>query len=67
MEDVDIEKVLVSNKISFGKKNYSYIISYLYNDNKIKPLNIMLPKTSTYVKGYNRQTKWMYFFIEDDE
>ena len=27
----------------------------------------MLPKTSTYVKSYDRQTKWMYFFIEDDD
>ena len=27
----------------------------------------MLPKTSAYVKGYDRQTKWMYFLIEDDD
>ena len=27
----------------------------------------MLPKTSTYVKGYNGQTKLMYFLIEDDD
>ena len=27
----------------------------------------MLPKTSAYVKSYDRQTKWMYFLIEDDE
>ena len=27
----------------------------------------MLPKTSTYVKSYDGQTKWMYFFIEDDD
>ena len=26
----------------------------------------MPPKTSAYVKGYDRQTKWMYFLIEDD-
>ena len=25
----------------------------------------MLPKTNTYVKIYDKQTKWMYFFIED--
>ena len=34
LKDVDIEKVLVSNKISFGEKNYQYFIGYLYNDNK---------------------------------
>ena len=27
----------------------------------------MLFKTSAYVKSYDRQTKWMYFLIEDDE
>ena len=48
-------------------KNYHYFIGYLYNGNKIKPLHTMLPKTSTYVKIYDGQTKWMYFLIEDDE
>ena len=27
----------------------------------------MLPKTSTYVKSYNGQTKLMYFLTEDDD
>ena len=31
-KDVDIKKVLVSNKISFGEKNYKYFIGYLYNN-----------------------------------
>ena len=60
--DADIEKVLVSNKFSFGEKIYKYFIGYLYNDNKVKPLNIMLPKISAYVKNYNGQSKWIYFF-----
>ena len=39
-KDVDIEKVLVSNKIFFGeKKNYKYFIGYFYNDHKVKPLH----------------------------
>ena len=66
-EDVDIEKVLVSNKIYFGEKNYKHFIGYLHNGRKVKPLNIMLSKTSAYVKSYDRQTKWMYFLIEDDD
>ena len=64
--DVDIEKVVLSNKISFDEKNYKYFIGYLYNGNKVKPLNIMFPKTCTYVKSYYGQTKWMCFLIEDD-
>ena len=27
----------------------------------------MLPETSTYVKSYDGQTKWMYFLIENDD
>ena len=58
MRDVDIEKaLLVSSKISFGQKNYKYFIGYLYKGNKVKPLNIVLPKTRAYVKSYNGQAK----------
>ena len=38
----------------------------MYNDDKVKPLHIMLPKTVTYVNCDDGQTKWMYFLIEDD-
>ena len=38
----------------------------MYNDRKVKPLHIMLPKTSAYVKSYDWQTKWMNLLIEDD-
>ena len=65
--DVSIEKVLVSNQISFGEENYKYFIGYLCNDNKVIPLNIMLSKISPYVKSYDEQTKWRYFLIEGDD
>ena len=64
--DEDIEKVLVSNKVSFGEKNYKCSIGYLYDNHKVKPLHIMLPKTTAYVKRYGGQTKWMHFLTEDD-
>ena len=64
--DTDIEKnEFYHHKFPIFKKkykNYKYFISYLYNDHKVKSLHIMLPKTSAYVKSYDRQTKWMYFF-----
>ena len=50
LRDADIEKVIVSKKISFRWKNCKYLFGYLYNDHKVKPLYIMLPKTSTYLK-----------------
>ena len=39
----------------------------MYNDHKINPLHITLPKTSAYVKSYDERTRWMYFLIEDDQ
>ena len=67
LRDVDILKVLVSNQIYFGEKNYKYFIGYLYNDHKVKPLHLILPKTSTIVKSYVGKTKQTYFLIEDDD
>ena len=65
LRDVDIKKVLVSNKICLGEKGYKILIGYLY-EHKIKPLHIMLPKTSAYIKcyGYDGQTKWMYLRLK---
>ena len=48
------------------KKNYKYFIGYLYNDHKVRPLHVMLPKTSAYYFSYDGQTNWMYFVIGDD-
>ena len=64
---LDIEKVLASKKISFAKKSYKYFTAYFHNDHKVKPLHLMLPKTSAYVKSYDGQTTWMYFLIEDGD
>ena len=47
------------------KKNWLHL-GYLYVDYKIKPLHIILPKTSAYVKSCSGQTKWMCLLIEDD-
>ena len=67
MGEVDIEEVFLSNKISICEKNYKNFIGYLYNGNKVKQLNTMLPKISAYVKSYDGQTKWIYILIEDDD
>ena len=39
----------------------------MYNDNKVKTLNIRLPKRSAYVKSYDGETRWIYCSIEDDD
>lgn len=56
LKDEDIVKILISNKISSGNKNYKYFIAYLEDDYKIKLLHIMLPKPSAYIKTNDGET-----------
>ena len=62
LKDLDIKKLLVSSNISFREKNYKYFIGYLYNNNKVKPLPLTLPKRSTYVKSYDEQVTGGIFY-----
>ena len=39
----------------------------MYTGHKVNPVHKILPKTSTYVKGFDGQTRWVYFLIEDDD
>ena len=55
LRDVDIEKVLVSHKISFGEKNTLLVTCR------------MIVKLRHYIKCFLNKTKWMYFLIEDDD
>ena len=47
---VDIQ---VPSMISFSEKSYKYFFGYKDDDHKIKPLGIILSKTSAYVKSYD--------------
>ena len=53
LEDIDIKKIHVSNMVSSSKKSYNYFIDYKDDDHKIRPLRVMLPETSAFVKSYN--------------
>ena len=44
---IDIDKIAVYNKFSFGKKGFKYFTGYK-DAKKIRPLCIFLPKMSTY-------------------
>ena len=49
IRNIDINKIVVSNKVSFRKKGFKFFISYR-DTKKIKPLCIFLPKMSAYRK-----------------
>ena len=62
---IDIDKIVVSNKVSFGKKSFRYFIGYKVAK-KIKPLCIFLPNVSAYRTDFD-ETKYISFLIKDDE
>ena len=67
-KDVDIEKVLVSNKIFFGEKKTinTSLVTFIMTI-KLNHYIIMLPKTSTYVKVRMDKLNGCIFLIEDND
>ena len=52
MDVLDVNKILVSKKVSYGKNNlFKYFIGY--NDNDIiRPLFVKLPQTTSYINKF---------------
>ena len=65
IKSIDINKIVISNKVSFGKKGFKYFIGYK-DTKKIRLLRIFLPKMSAYRRNFD-ETKYMSFLIIDDE
>ena len=62
IKDIDINKILISKPESYGKKNAKkYIIGY--NDDVIRPLHILLPKMTSYVKYFDDNKMIMIMII----
>ena len=66
IHDLDVNKILVSKKQSYGTKNsHKYFIGY-NDDNVIRPLCIKLPQMIGYVKNFNNN-KTMSFKVSDNK
>ena len=51
IDDIDVEKILVSKKVSYGKNNsFKYFTGY--NDDIIKPLFVKLPQMTSYINKF---------------
>ena len=51
--------------VSSSKKYCKSFIVQKDDTHKIEPVRIILPKTSSYIKCYDGETKQMYFFNEN--
>ena len=65
INDIDVNKIVASNKLPFGKQDFKYFICYK-DAKKIRPLCIFRPKISIYKRDFD-ETKCMYFFIKDEK
>ena len=65
MKNIDIKKIVVSNKVSFVQKRFKYFIAYK-DAKKIRPLCIFHPKMTAFRKDFD-ETKFMSLLIKDDQ
>ena len=65
IKNIYVNKIVVSNKVSFGKTGLKHFIGYK-NAEKIKPSCIFLLKMSTYRKYFD-ETEYKSFLIKNDE
>ena len=65
IQNVYFNKIVVSNKVSVGKKGFKYFIGYKDTKN-IRPLCTFLSKMSAYRKDFD-ETKYISLLIKDDE
>ena len=63
--DVNIDRIVVSNKVPYCKKGFIHFIEY-EDDEKGVPLCVVLPKMSRYRKTFD-ETKYLSFLIKDNE
>ena len=63
---VNIDQIVVSDKFKHNNKGFKYFIGY-QESGIVKPLCIILPRMSGYIKYFENRDKIMYFFIKDDK
>ena len=64
IDEIDVNKIFVSKKESYGKKgSFKYFIGY-NDDDVIRPLCIKLPQMIGYIKCFD-SNKTMFFKVTD--
>ena len=65
IDDIDVNKILVSKKETYGKYNSSkYFIGY--NDNRvIRPLYLFISKTTGYINKFEKNKITVSLMIKD--
>ena len=65
LNSVNINNIIISYMVKHNDNCYKYFIGYLHDD-VIRPLRIILPQMSGYIKYFDNGGKNMSFKIEDE-
>ena len=65
IEDIDINKILISKPETYENNTRRYIIGY--NDNTISTLQLFLPKMTGYLNSFKDGARKMSFFTDNNE
>ena len=63
---VNVDQIVVSDKFKHNNKSFKYFIG-CQEDEIVKPLCIILPQMSGYIKYFKNGGKNMSFLIKDEE
>ena len=63
---INVDKIVVSDKFKNSDDGFKYFIGYKEAET-VKPLCIILPQMSVYIKYFENGGKIMSFFVKDDE
>ena len=66
LDSIDLSKIVVSSRWKLNDTTYKYFCGYLNND-VIKPLYVILPQMSRYIKYFDNSGKNMSFVTDDKE
>ena len=61
-----VDQIVVPDKFKYNNEGFKYFIGY-QEDEIVKPLCIILPQMSGFIKYFENGGKNMSFFIKDDE
>ena len=63
---INVDQIVVSDKFNYNDGGFKYFIGYR-EDKFVKPLCIILPQMSRYIKCFENDGKNMSFAIKDDD
>ena len=66
LDSVNLSKIVVSSRWKLNDITYKYFCGYLNND-VVKPLCVILPQMSGYIKYFDNGGKNMSFVTDDKE